>query len=189
MPVLSRAAADAGACLKHAVDMADSAQSRRTNESKRMSALDRLRRRVQTYFVPRDDFKRLDETRHMFEFLAADPFVAIRSTLETMLRQQRPDSKLSTLRVSSDPDWLTGARPIDDGGQAAVTRAGVAFEVELAVETADQAHVLRGVFTWVGIHLDDPSSANQQVWLDLDGTLATFGSQGELKTRIHLLEP
>jgi hypothetical protein len=41
------------------------------------------------------------------------------------------------------------------------------------------------VFTWVAAHLDQPGQHKHRVWMDIDGTLATFGSEGELKRRVY----
>ena len=57
-----------------------------------------------------DDFEKLKPTGHMLRWLADEPYEAIRSTIEDMLRQQVADSRIVELRVLSEPEWLTGAR-------------------------------------------------------------------------------
>jgi hypothetical protein len=134
-----------------------------------------------------DDYTQLKETEHMLKWLADQPYAAIRSNIEGILRQQVPDSQLATLQVLSEPQWLTGARKPDGGSDKAIlVRTGVAFEFGLAVETAGKTHQLSGVFTWVGVDLDKPGQHKHRVWMDLNGNLETFGSEGALKTRVYM---
>jgi hypothetical protein len=122
----------------------------------------------------------------MLQWFADEPYAAIRSHVENMLKQQVPDSRLLTFRVTSEPQWLTGARPSDgDKSKAILVRSGVAFEFDLTAETQGRSHPLTGVFTWAGIDLDKPGQHKHRVWLDLKGTLAEFGSEGELAARIY----
>jgi hypothetical protein len=103
-----------------------------------------------------------------------------------MLREQAADSRLTEFRVLSEPEWLTGARPSDtDSSKAIVVRSAVAFEFGLAVESQGQSHQLAGVFTWAAVHLDQPGKHKHRVWIDLNGTLTAFGSEGELKSRVY----
>jgi hypothetical protein len=133
-----------------------------------------------------DDFAKLKETEHMLLWFAAEPYAAIRSSFEDMLEQQVADSRLATLQVLSEPQWLTGGRPSDtDKSKMILVRSGVAFEFGLSVESQRRAHQLSGVFTWVVVHLDKPGQHKQRVWMDIDGTLAKFGSEGELKNRVY----
>lgn len=133
-----------------------------------------------------DDFTNLEQTRHMLEWLADDPYQAIRSKIEDTLRQQVADSVLESLRVTSQPQWLTGARRTEeDNDKAILVRTAVVFEFELAVASGGQLHSLSGTFSWAGINLDDPENRQQRIWFDLGGTLAEFGSQGELANRIY----
>ena len=136
--------------------------------------------------TPLDDFTRLKETEHMLKWLAEDPYAAIRSSIEDSLKQQVADSRLVSLRVLSEPQWLTGALPSEgDSSKAILVRSGVAFEVALTAESRGQSHQLTGVFTWVAVHLDKPGQHKHRVWMDLDGKMEQFGSEGELKTRVY----
>ena len=122
----------------------------------------------------------------MLQWFVDEPYAALRSSVEDMLKQQVADSRLTTLRVLSEPQWLTGARPSDaDSSKSIVVRSGVAFEFGLTVESRGRSHQLSRVFTWVAVHLDKPGQHKHRVWMDLDGTLARFGSEGELKTRVY----
>ena len=133
-----------------------------------------------------DDFAKLKETEHMLQWFADEPYGAIRSSIEDMLKQQVAYSRLTELLVLSEPQWLTGARPSEaDSSKAILVRSGFAFEFGLSVESQGQSHQLSGVFTWAAVHLDQPGQQKHRVWIDLDGTLATFGSEGELKGRVY----
>jgi len=133
-----------------------------------------------------DDFTPLKETEHMLRWFADEPYAAIRSSIEEMLREQVADSWLSELRVTSEPQWLTGARPSErDSDKVILVRSGVAFEFQLTVESAGQQHALAGVFTWVAVHLDQSGQHKHRVWLDIDGDLSRFGAEGELKNRVY----
>ena len=121
----------------------------------------------------------------MLQWLADEPYAAIRSRIEGMLQQQVSDSRLKELRVTSAPQWLTGVRPSEtDDTQSILARAGVAFEFVLSVESEGKLHQLCGVYTWVVVHLDQVGQGKQRVWMDLDGTLTSFGSDGELMSRV-----
>ena len=133
-----------------------------------------------------DDFTKLKQTEHMLLWFADEPYAAIRSSVEDMLKEQVADSRLTSFSVLSDPQWLTGARPSDtDDSKAILVRSGVAFEFGLSVESQGQSHQLSGVFTWAAVHLDKPGQHKHRVWIDLNGTLVRFGSEGELKNRVY----
>ena len=122
----------------------------------------------------------------MLRWFADEPYAAIRASVEDMLKEQVADSCLKSIKVLSDPDWLTGARPSEtDETKAILVRCGVAFEFNLTVESQGCSHSLSGVFTWVVVKLDQPGHHQQRIWLDLGGGLAQFGAEGELKTRVY----
>ena len=133
-----------------------------------------------------DDFTKLHATEHMLKWFADEPYAALRSNVEDVLKQQVVDSRLRAFAVLSEPQWLTGARPSEkDSTKAILVRSAVAFEFGLSVESQGQVHQLSGVFTWAATHLDQPGQHKHRVWMDLGGTLATFGSEGELKSRVY----
>jgi len=134
------------------------------------------------------DFERLLPTEHMMKWLTPEPQTAIRTQIDTILNQQVPGSILLGFRVTSEPDWLTRARPsADDPAKVILVSTGFAFEFELSVRSPEETIFdLKGVFSWVGLHLDDLSSIQHQTWLDLDGDLSTLGADGELKRRLDL---
>ncbi len=133
------------------------------------------------------DLEKLVPTEHMLKWLAEEPYDVIVSEVERILDQQVVGSTLTEFRVTSDPQWLTGARPQeDDSNQAILTRTAVAFEFDLAVQEPNgPTHQLQGVFTWVGVHLDDPENAQLRIWFDVGESLETHGADGELQTRMY----
>jgi hypothetical protein len=133
-----------------------------------------------------DDFSALAETEHMLRWLADEPYAAIRSSIADALEKQVAGSQLKEFRVTSSPQWLSGVRPSKEGdSQSLLVRAGVAFEFTLSVESEGALHQLSGVYTWVGVQLDRPGQQEQRVWMDLDGNLASFGSDGLLMIRVY----
>lgn len=134
-----------------------------------------------------DDFTKLKASEHMLRWLADDPYAAIRGEVESILNRQVPGARLVAFRVASDPQWLTGARPSETNPKKAIlVRTGVAFAFSLLVnEPSGTSHELSGVYSWVGVHLDDPQETQQRIWLDLNGLLDEFGSEGALKQRMY----
>lgn len=55
----------------------------------------------------KDNFQLLDDTRHMLQWLADEPYTEIRNNVESILREQMADSRLLDFAVTSPPDWLT----------------------------------------------------------------------------------
>jgi hypothetical protein len=134
-----------------------------------------------------NDFSKLQPTEHMLKWLAEDPYAAIYTEVEQILNKQVPGSQLLSFEVTSDPQWLTGGRRSEDNpNQVILVRTGVAFAFTLQVrEPAGPTHKLHGVYSWVGTHLDEPANRKQRVWFDLDVSLETYGSAGELKSRLY----
>jgi len=116
-----------------------------------------------------DDLTALTSQDHFLEWLGDDPGKAVRDAIESLLVQQVPSTRLEWVRLEGTPYFLTGGRELKSlPGQLLVTRTGVAVAFELQVSTDKQDERLRGVFTWVAIHLDDPDQRNDQVFLDLN---------------------
>ncbi len=136
---------------------------------------------------PMNEFKKLIPTEHMLKWLSDKPYEQIISQIESMLGQQVPGSKIIRFSVNSEPDWLSGGRKNpEDEAKVILVRAGVAFEFALIVQTSvSQMDDLSGVFTWCAVNLDVPGDVKQRYWLDIDESLETFGSKGELKDRIY----
>lgn len=133
-----------------------------------------------------DDFAKLYDTEHMLNWFADEPYAAIRSNMEEMLGQQVAGSRLNSFTVTSEPQWLTGGRRDGaDDNQVILVRSAVAFEFAMSVEAQGKKYQLSGVYTWAAVHLDQPGKHKHRVWMDLDGNLATFGADGELKNRVY----
>ena len=76
-----------------------------------------------------DNFQALDDTRHMLQWLADKPYEEIRSSVESILREQVADSLLIDFAVTSEPDWLTvGTRSPDNPDAIILNRTATAFE-------------------------------------------------------------
>ncbi len=136
------------------------------------------------------DFTRLDESKHMLEWLHPDPYTDIRTEIQSILNGQVAGSTLDGFQVISNPEWLTGGtKDPSDPSKVIVTRAGVAFSFILQVTSpVGNTEDLSGVYTWVAASLDDPPNAKQKVWFDLGADLSEYGSDEMLKERIYLLE-
>ncbi|WP_066801309.1 hypothetical protein [Moraxella oblonga] len=133
-----------------------------------------------------NDFKKLDETKHMLEWLYGDaPYIEIFNSVQDILKEQKANSILQEFCVTSNPDWLTRAIKQDDDSNFVILKgAGIAFEFLLTVELDNEPYQLSGVWTSVGYNLND--NPTQKVWLDIDGTLAEFGKDGALYERVYL---
>ena len=102
-----------------------------------------------------DNFQALDDTRHMLQWLADEPYEEIRSSVESILREQVADSRLIDFAVTSEPDWLTvGTRSPDNPDAIILNRTATAFEFCLHVSGGGQIHELHGVYTWAAWHLN-----------------------------------
>ncbi|MCA9032137.1 MAG: hypothetical protein KDA69_16990 [Planctomycetaceae bacterium] len=134
-----------------------------------------------------DDFSLLEPSAHMLAWLSDDYQAAVRDEILNALRKQVPGSTLEALSVTSDPQWLTGAIPSeDDPDKAILVRTGVAFEISLVVqEPSGESHHLEGVYSWVGVNLNDAEAVQQRIWFDIGGKLLEFGSAGELAARMY----
>ena len=138
-----------------------------------------------------DDFSRLDASRHMLAWLADDPDATLRKYFEEWVDRCVPGARVERCEVTGGPDWLTRARRLaDDPDKAILFGTGVAFEFQLRIaEPEDGPAEVRGVFSWVAMNLDRPAHFQQRIWFDVEGTLAQFGSEGELQQRIYELSP
>ena len=136
------------------------------------------------------EHEKLTETVHMLEWLHSEPIGEIRRIFSDYIEEMVGGSQMVSLSVASDPQWLTGGKPqADDESKIILTRTGVAFLFSLNVKPpAAPEETVTGVFSWVGVRLDDPPNTKQRTWIDVGGTLEDFGSEGELQVRIYALE-
>lgn len=133
------------------------------------------------------NFSRLEQTKHMLEWLNDDPYSAIVTMAENVFSQQVSGSKIVEFVVTSEPDWLTGGLPeADNPDKMVLVRAAVAFECAIKIGSPDgQLHELQWVFTLAGVNLNNDRLRSQRLWVDLGGVLEEFGSQGALMTRVY----
>ena len=130
------------------------------------------------------DFSLLKDTEHMLNWFSQTPYSYILDSISDILKTQVKESELLSFKVTSSPNWLSGGRKIsEESNQIILVRAAVVFEFELIVNTYIKKETLIGVFTLAGIELDKDSK--HRVWLDINGTLKEFGSNGLLKERIY----
>ncbi|MEU8777063.1 hypothetical protein [Streptomyces sp. NPDC048606] len=139
------------------------------------------------YGPPQDDFARLTDPDHWLGWLGERPAVAVRESIEGILREQVPDAVLEWFKVPEVPRYLTGARRGTDGANTVlVTRAGIAVPFALSVVSPGRRReILQGVFTWVAVGLDRPDGRKDRVWFDLRAGLDW--AEAELRERIHLV--
>ncbi len=131
------------------------------------------------------NFEKLEETKHMLEWFSDSPFEEITSTLERMFMQQSASTKMLSFEITSEPHWLTGGRKTDDNKMILV-RCGLAVACDFTLKDDNGVYDLNGVFTWVGVGLDNEPIT--RMWMDLDGTLDEFGKDGILRERIFELD-
>lgn len=133
------------------------------------------------------NFDKLAETKHMLDWFSDNPFEEITSTLERMFIQQSASTKMLSFEITSEPQWLTGGRKSDeDSTKIILVRCGMAVACAFTLKDDNGVYDLNGVFTWVGVGLD--SEPITRMWMDLDGTLEEFGSEGELRERMFELD-
>lgn len=136
-----------------------------------------------------DDFSKLDDTRHMLNWLcpSGDPYVDIKNSLQDILAEQVKGTQIDSLVITESPQWLSGGRPDpDDEGKIILVRCAVAMALRAKLSTpSGEAHTLPAIFTWAGAGLDDPQTSRQRTWLDVQGGLPEFGSEGLLQERVY----
>ena len=130
------------------------------------------------------NFEKLDDTKHMLELFAAEPYNEKLSYTETAFQEQEASVKLVEFNVTSRPDWLNGGKKSEADNTMILKRSAVSFLCEFTLKDNYGTYDLKAVFTWVVVNLD--TEPVEQRWIDLDGTLEEFGSDGLLKERIYL---
>jgi hypothetical protein len=131
------------------------------------------------------NFEKLAETKHMLDWFSDNPFEDITSTLERMFIQQSASTKMLAFEITSEPQWLTGGRKTEDGKMILV-RCGLAVACDFTLKDDNGVYDLKGIFTWVGVGLDNEPIT--RMWMDLDGTLEEFGQEGALRERMFELD-
>ncbi|WP_427892658.1 hypothetical protein ACQHIV_07115 [Kribbella sp. GL6] len=125
---------------------------------------------------PRDDFELLTKPDHWLDWLGDRPARAVRDRIEELLAEQVDGAKVEWLKVTKEPTFVTGGKPLaDDPGKAQVVRTGLAMEFALSVVRPDgRRDVLTGVFSLAVARMDEPQ-AHEQSWLDLGETIDHAG--------------
>lgn len=138
-----------------------------------------------SYGPVRDDFTRLTGGGHWLGWLGDDPAATVRDSLAGMLTDQVPGSTVPWMKITAEPRYLTGGRPMpEDPDRVVVTRAALAAPFALGVESPSGDEILWGVYTVVVAGLD--STARSRAWLDLWTDLDTAGEQ--LADRTYTLD-
>lgn len=137
------------------------------------------------YGPVRDDVTRLTGGGHWLGWLGDDPAGAVRDSVAGMLTDQVPGSTVPWMKITDEPRYLTGGRPMpEDPDRVVVTRAALAAPFALGVESPSGREILWGVYTVVVSGLD--ATARSRAWLDLWTDLDTAHEQ--LASRIHVLD-
>ena len=113
------------------------------------------------------------------------PYEAIIEELESLLSKSRPSTKIKGFSVTEVPSWLVSVGHENLDGMATVSRIGISLEFQLNATSPGYGESdLHGVFTWViaNVGREDRKS---QFWLDVNGTLAEFGNEGEMISRFY----
>lgn len=135
--------------------------------------------------IKNKNLTKLQDTKHMFEWFAEKPFEHMLESIEAMYQKQEPSAKLISFEATSTPDWLNGGKETADNKMILV-RSGVAFACEFVLQDDNGTYPLKGILTWIAVDMETIPRTN--MWLDLDGTMEQFGSEGALKLRIYELE-
>ncbi|MEO5911387.1 MAG: hypothetical protein ABIP95_10895 [Pelobium sp.] len=132
------------------------------------------------------NFEKLNETKHMLEWLSENPYEKIISTITEIFTEQSPSTKILEFEITREPEWLSGGKKTDDGNNVILVRCGLSVPCNIKLQDNNGNYNLNGIFTWVGVNLDTQPKTN--MWMDLDGTLEQYGKDGLLKSRIYELD-
>lgn len=137
-----------------------------------------------------NNYSMLDDTKHMFEWFADKPYELIFKDLTKAVNSMLGEVSVLSVIVTSKPDWLTGVKvKPNTPDKSIVTKAGVAFELDVEVEVLKSEldldknlYLLTGVFSWVGFNFN--TDLKHLFWFELGTTLVTHGKEGELLSRL-----
>ena len=80
---------------------------------------------------------------HWLDWLGDQPGRAVRDRIEELLAQQVEGAKVEWLKITEEPKFLTGGKPLaDDPGRAQVVRTGLAVEFGLSVVRRESNGIL-----------------------------------------------
>lgn len=147
---------------------------------------------------PRDDFSALTEPDHWLGWLGDDPAQVVRDSIEMSLAQQVAGAKVEWLKVTAEPQFLTGGKPLpDDPSKAQMVRTALAVQFALSVAQpqskagllrrtrAAKRDVLLGVLTLAVAGMDEPEP-RERSWLDLGVSMEQIGPL--LEERLYSLD-
>ncbi len=130
------------------------------------------------------NIKKLEPTKHMFEWLAEKPFETMLNNIDSILSKQVKNASIQHFEAISEPQWLKGGIHDENNvNKVVLVRTGVAFEFKLTVISPDGKELLSGVYSWVRKKVGDQFYS--QTWFDINGTLDEFGDKGALAERIY----
>lgn len=121
------------------------------------------------YGTPTDDFTKLTELDHFWQWLPSDPATAVRESVAELLTDQVPGAVLEWMKVTDPPKVMTAGRKIPgDEEKIILVRTGLAVPFGLSVMAPDgRRDILWGVFTWAASGLDNPANRKDRLWFDL----------------------
>lgn len=130
------------------------------------------------------DIHKLKETQHMFTWFSEDPMNEMLTIIESMFQEQVKSAKLQSFTVLQDPQWLTSGKNTEEEHKVILSKSAVAISCEFSIQDDNGIYQLKGIFTWVVSNIDTAPKHHQ--WMDLDGSLEEFGSDGKLAERIYM---
>ncbi|MEU4389335.1 hypothetical protein [Kribbella sp. NPDC023855] len=136
---------------------------------------------------PRDDFSALTEPGHWLGWLGDDPGQTVRDSIELSLAEQVVGAKVEWLKVTAEPQFLTGGKPDPaDPAKVQVVRTGLAVEFALSVAHPKGGRdILTGVYSLAVAGMDEPTG-RERSWLDLGATMDQIGPL--LEERLYSLD-
>ena len=135
------------------------------------------------------NFNLLDDTEHMFRWIFPDPHNDIWEQVEITLNAGVDKLSLERLYITSGPEWLVNTVPKEDNPDKGIlSAAAFAFEVDVEV-SASEVKSGKGIFSFAFVGFGKPiDERHYKSWFDADGSLAQYGSQGELADRFRLIK-
>jgi hypothetical protein len=123
----------------------------------------------------------------------------VRDSIELTLAEQVAGAKIEWLKVTAEPQFRTGGKPLpDDPGKAQVVRTALAVEFALSVvhppgkagrllrrNRAVKREVLQGVFTLAVAGMDEPEP-RERSWFDPGASMELIGPL--LEERLYSLD-
>jgi hypothetical protein len=121
----------------------------------------------------RDDFSVFAGSEHMFYGLS-DPFVLVRTEVESSLRAQVPDTLVDSIVAHGTPKFLTLGRKVGDGTKIVVTYFATCFPARITVgyDAGRKREELAATFTLLVGRVDEPGKQLARTFLDVHADAA-----------------